>query len=173
LNLTDKQKIVDDLHGRLSDAQIVIVTDYKGLDVESITKLRKELRESDVEFQVAKNTLLTKASENTDAALIQDHFKGPSAIALSSTDPVAPAKILTKFAEDNDKLEIRVGVMNGKALTLDDIKALSTMPSREELLGKLVSVLHAVPTSFVRVLNEVPRSMVNVLQAIKDDKDAA
>lgn len=173
MNLTEKQTIVDDLHGRLSDAQIVILTDYKGLDVETITKLRKELRESDVEFQVAKNTLLTKASEDTDASLIKDHFKGPTAIALSASDPVAPAKILTKFAEENDKLEIKVGVMNGKALTLDDIKALSTMPSREELLGKLVSVLHAVPTSLVRVLNEVPRSMVNVLQAVKDEKDAA
>jgi len=173
LKLDEKQKISEGLHTRFSKSAIVILTDYKGLDVAAISQLRRELRKENIEYQVVKNTLLTRAAEETDVAIIKDHFKGPSAIALSYDDPVAPAKVLTKFAEDNDKLEIKIGVMNGKVLDLSEIKALSMLPSREVLLGQLLSVLNGVPTSFVRVMAEVPRSFLNVLTAIKDQKEAA
>ena len=116
--------------------------------------------------------LLARASEDTDAALIKDHFKGPSAVALSYTDPVAPAKVLSEFAKDNEKLEIKIGVMNGKALDLDGIKALAELPSREVLLAQVLSAMNAVPSSFVRTLGEIPRSFVNVLSAVKDQKEA-
>jgi large subunit ribosomal protein L10 len=105
--------------------------------------------------------------------LIKDYFKGPSAVAISYEDPVAPAKVLTQFAKDNNKLEIKVGVLNGKVLDAQSIKALASLPSREVLLAQLLSTLNAVPTSFVRVLAEVPRSLLNVLTAIKDQKEAA
>jgi large subunit ribosomal protein L10 len=173
LNLEKKQKISEDLHTRFSKSAIVILTDYKGLDVAAVSELRRELRKENIEYQVVKNTLLTRAAEETDVAVIKDHFKGPIAVALSYDDPVAPAKVLTKFAEANDKLEIKIGVMNGKVLDLSEIKALSRLPSREVLLGQLLSVLNGVPTSFVRVLAEVPRSFLNVLTAIKDQKEAA
>lgn len=173
MRLDEKKKITDDLQDRFSRSAIVVLTDYKGLDVTSINDLRRRLREEDIEYQVVKNTLLVRASEDTEVALIRDFFKGPSAIALSYEDPVAPAKILTKFAKENQRLEIKVGVMNGKLLDVDAIKVLSKLPSREVLLGQLLSTLNMVPTSFVRTLAEIPRGLVNVLAAIRDQKEAA
>jgi large subunit ribosomal protein L10 len=171
LNLQEKQNIVAELQDRFAKAKIVIATDYKGLDVTAINDLRRKLREAAVEYKVVKNTLLTRAAQETDAALISDHFKGPSAVALSYDDPVAPAKVLTQFMKDNKKLEIKAGVMNGKALDLDEIKALSALPSREILLAKLLSTMVAVPTGLVSALSDLPRKMVTVLQAIKDQKE--
>jgi large subunit ribosomal protein L10 len=173
LNLSEKKKVVEHLNERLSRSCIVIVTDYKGLDVSTINDLRRKLREADIEYQVVKNTLLTRAASETDVDLIKDHFKGPSAVALSYEDPVAPAKILTDFAKDHDALEIKVGVMNGRVLEVSQIKALSALPSREELLAKFLATLNAVPASFVRTLNEIPKKFLLVLSAIKDQKEAA
>lgn len=173
MRLDEKKKITEDLQDRFSKSAIVVLTDYKGLDVTSINDLRRRLRKEDIEYQVVKNSLLVRASEDTEVALIRDFFKGPSAIALSYEDPVAPAKILTKFAQENQRLEIKVGVMNGKLLDADAIKALSKLPSREVLLGQLLSTLNMVPTSFVRTIAEIPRALVNVLVAIRDQKEAA
>jgi large subunit ribosomal protein L10 len=173
LRLQEKQKITEDLHERFSKSAIVVVTDYKGLDVSSMNDLRRKLREEDIEFQVAKNTLLMRAAKDTEVALIQDYFKGPSAVALSYKDPVAPAKILTQFAKDNQKLEIKGGVLKDKVLDADAIKALAKLPSREVLLGQFLSVLNEVPSSFVRTIAEIPRSFLNVLTAIRDQKEAA
>jgi large subunit ribosomal protein L10 len=106
-------------------------------------------------------------------ALIKDHFQGPSAVALSYTDPVAPAKVLTEFAKENKNLEIKIGVMGDNVLDVNRIKALSDLPSREVLLAQLLSAFNGVPTGFVRALNDIPRRLVNVLQAIKDQKEAA
>ena len=105
MKLEEKKQIVENLHERFSRSKVVIATDYKGLDVMMINDLRSKLREADIEFQVVKNTMLVRASEDTDVALIKDTFKGPSAIALSYEDPVAPAKILTDFAKENKKLK--------------------------------------------------------------------
>lgn len=173
MKLDKKKEIVDELKQRLARAQVTILTDYKGLNVAAINDLRRKLREENIEFQVVKNTLLLRAAEGTDTALMKDQFTGPSAIALSYEDPVAPAKVLTQFAKDNKALEIKAGVMSGKFLDFTDLKALAELPSREVLLGQLVGVLNNVPTSFVRVLAEVPRQMLNVLNAIKDQKEAA
>jgi large subunit ribosomal protein L10 len=173
LKLEEKQQITKDLHDRFARSAIIVVTDYQGLDVASISDLRRKLRESNVEYQVVKNTLLVRAAEGTEVALIKDHFKGPSAVAISYDDPVAPAKVLSQFAKDNNKLEIKVGILNGKVLDNQAIKALATLPSREVLLAHFLSALNAVPTSIVRVLAEIPRGLVNVLTAIKDQKEAA
>jgi len=173
LNLSEKKKVVEQLKERLSKSCIVIVTDYKGLDVSTINDLRRKLREENIDYQVVKNTLLTRAAAETDVDLIKDHFKGPSAIALSYEDPVAPAKILSDFAKDHDALEIKVGVMNGQVLEVSRIKALSALPSREALLAQFLSVLNAVPTKFVRTLNEIPKKFLLVLTAIKDQKETA
>jgi len=173
LKLEKKKSIAEDLHERFSKSKVIIVTDYKGLDVEGITDLRRKLSEAEIEFKVAKNSLLIRASEETDVAQITSHFKGPSAVAISYDDPVAPAKILTEFSKGNDKLEIKAGVMGEKVLDVNDIKALSALPSREQLLGQLLSVINGVPTGFVRVLNAVPQNLLNVLQAVKEQKEAA
>ena len=168
-----KQRIVEELHDKFTRSKVLILTDYKGLNVEYMNALRSKLRESEIEYKVVKNTLLRRAAEGTDAEQIVDSFKGPSAVALSYEDPVAPAKVLTDFAKANDKLEIKIGAMEGKTLDAADIKSLSQLPSREVLLSQLLSVMVAVPTSFVTALSGVPRNLLNVLQAIKDQKEAA
>lgn len=172
MNLTEKIRIAEDLHTRFSKSSIVIVTDYKGLDVATINDLRRKLREEEVEFQVVKNSLLIRASAETDVALIKEHFKGPSAVALSYEDPVAPAKVLTKFAQDHEELKIKVGVMKGKVLDQGGIRTLSALPSRDELLAKLLSALSAVPASFVRTLSEIPKKLLYLLLAVKERKEA-
>ena len=173
MKLDQKKQITNDLRERFERAQIVIVTDYKGLDVMAMNALRRKLREVDVEYQVVKNTLLIRASEETDVTAIKEAFKGPSAVAISYEDPVAPAKVLTEFCKDNKHLEIKAGVMNGKALDLTGIKALSALPSREVLLGQVLSAMNGVPTAFVRTLNGILGQFMNVLIAIKDQKEAA
>jgi len=171
VKLDEKKKIVEELHERLAKSKVVIVTDYKGLNVETMTELRRKLREAQIDYQVVKNTLLIRAAEETGVALIQDQLKGPSAIALSFDDPVAPAKVLMEFSKKNDKLEIKAGVMEDRVLDLDSIKALAALPSREALLSQLLSAMIGVPTGLVRVLNGIPQKLMYALLAIKDQKE--
>ena len=171
MRIEQKKQLVEELKDKLARSQILIAVDYKGLDVAMMTDLRNRLREADVECKVAKNTLLIRASQETDIVAIHDSFKGPTAIVVSYSDPVAPAKVLTDFAKENDKLEIKKGIMGNKVLDLNDIKALSALPSREVLIGKLLSVMVNVPTSLVQVMSAVPRNLLNVLQAIKEQKE--
>ncbi len=171
MDIEAKKQFAEQLHERMKKSKVVIVTDFKGMDVGTMTELRRKLREANVEYEVIKNTMLRRASEGTDVAPIKSYFEGPCAIAVSYSDPVAPAKVLTEFAKNNQKLEIKVGVLNGKVLDIAAIKALSSLPSREELLATVLSAMIAVPTSLVRALNDVPRRMVTVLQAIKDQKE--
>jgi large subunit ribosomal protein L10 len=163
LKLEDKKQIVEDLTERFAKANLVILTDYKGLNVPTMSDLRRKLKQAGVDYKVVKNTMMVRASENTPIAVLQSQFQGPSAVAISYQDPVAPAKILTKFAEDSKRLQIRAGVLNGKLIDLAGVKALAALPAREV----------GVPTSFVRVLSGVPRSLLNVLNAIKEKKEPA
>ena len=173
MQIDEKKKIVEDLYEIFSKSKVLIVTDYKGLNVTIINELRRKLREADVEYRVVKNSLLVRASEDTDVSLIAESFKGPSAIAISYDDPVAPAKVLMQFAKDNAKLEIKAAVMDGKALDLSAIKALSELPSQEVLLGRLLSVLNGIPSSLVIALSDMPKKLLNVLNAVKEQKEAA
>ncbi len=173
LNISQKKELVEKVAQRLADAEITVVVDYMGLDVAKMTELRSKLREAGVQIEVVKNTILSLASKGTDAELLDDFYKGPSAIVTSSDDPVSPAKILVDFAKDNEKMEIKAATLSGQVLNLKQIEQLAKMPSKEELLTKLVYTLNAVPTSLVNVLSGVPRSFVNVLNAVKDQKEAA
>ena len=171
MRLEEKKKTVEELHEKFARSKVVIVTDFKGLNVPVMNDLRRKLRDAQIEYRVVKNTLLSLASRGTDVEGISHDFKGPCAIAMSYSDPVAPAKILTQFAKENSKLSIKIGVLKGRRMTLDDIKALSSLPPREVLLGQLLSVMNGVPTSLVRALSDVPRRMLNVLQAIREKKE--
>lgn len=173
MRLDSKKQVVEELHGKFESAAIVVAAEYKGLNVEALSALRKALKAQGAEFQVAKNSLLARASEDTDVVLIKDTFKGPTAIAYTNGDAVGAAKALSEFAKTNDKFVIRNGVMAGKALSGADIVALSKLPSREVLLGQVLGTMNAVPTSFVRALAGVPVNFLNVLNAIKDQKAAA
>ena len=172
MQIEEKKEIVASLHESFSRSELLILTDYKGLDVLKINDLRKKLREVGCEYKVAKNTFFRRASEDTDAQLLKDQFKGPIAVALSYGDQVAPAKVLTDFAKDNDELDIHLGVMDGKVIDLDAINALSALPSREVLLGSFLSVASGSATGLVVALSDVPRKFINVLTAIKEQKEA-
>ncbi len=172
MKLEKKKEIVKNLHEKFARSKVVIVTDCKGLDVSTMNDLRRKLREFEVEYKVAKNSLLIRASEETDVGLIKDCFKGPSAVALSYNDPIAPAKVLIKFSDEHEKLKIKTGVMNGKVIDLNAIKAMSVLPPREVLLGQFLSVANGVPAGFVRVLNAVPVKFLNLLQAVKEQKES-
>ncbi len=173
LNLVQKKELVSGLNRKFEEKKILILVDYKGLNVPKMTELRAKLREAGVEFLVAKNTLLSRAAEGTDVELVRDVLSGPNAIAMSYEDPVNAAKVLIEFAKENDKLEIKAGVLSGKALSFNDIKALSNLPSREVLLATVLATINAVPTSLVRALSNVPERLLYALQAIKDQKEAA
>jgi large subunit ribosomal protein L10 len=171
LNRDEKAAVVADLSHRFAKAKIAIVSDYRGLTVSGFEQLRRELKKNGAEIRVAKNTLLRKAIEGTPFEVMSADLKGTTAITVSYADPVVPAKILTEFAKNHAELQIRSGVLDGKALTVDDLKALSILPSREVMLATVLSVMMAVPTSFVRVLNAVPLSFLYTLQAIKEKKE--
>jgi len=165
-----KEQIVSELHKKLKEAKLGVLTSFSGMNVEKMEALRNALRKSDAEWKVVKNTLLRIASKETDFSIIADHFKWPVAVVLGYKDPVEPTKILIDFAKKNPELEIKIGLLDNKALTKSDLNILAELPSKEILLGKLVSVMAAVPTSFVTVLSGVPRSFVQVLNAYCDKK---
>lgn len=170
----NKQKVVVEFHDKLSRATAVFLADFRGLNVEKATNLRNELRKVGIEYKVVKNTLLELASRDTDKACLSQHFAGPTAVALSYDDPVAAAKVLSKFAkEQNAVFKLKGGVLTGKPMNVADIQALADLPSREVLLGKLLGSLNAPASNFVGVLAAIPGSFVRVLNAIKEQKEAA
>jgi len=165
-----KEQIVAELRKKLKEARLGVLTSFSGMNVEKMEVLRNALRKSDAEWKVVKNTLLRIASNETDFSILADHFKWPVAVVLGYKDPVEPTKILIDFAKKNPELEIKVGLLDNKPLTKNDLNVLAELPSKEVLLGKLVSVLAAVPTSFVTVLSGVPRSFVQALNAYCEKK---
>jgi large subunit ribosomal protein L10 len=172
LNKESKHKVVAELHEKLVRAKAVFLADFRGLNVEKATLLRNELRKSDIEYKVVKNTLLELASRDTDKTSLAEHFAGPTAIALSYADPVAAAKVLSKFAKDqNAVFKLKGGVLTGKPMTVADIQSLADLPSREVLLARMLGSLQAPASNFVRVLAAVPGGLVRVLDAIRVQKE--
>ena len=173
MNREEKVAEVAELSGKFEKAKIAIVADYKGLTVPVLQELRHDLRRSDAEFRVAKNTLLIRAVEDTEYKDLQEHFVGTTSITVSYGDPVAPTKILADFCKDHPELKIRTASLDGKILSADDVTALSKLPSKEVLLSQMLSVMNAVPTGLVQVLSGVPRTFLYALQAIKEQKEQA
>lgn len=171
LKQSEKEKIVEALHEKFSKARAVLITDFRGLNMPAMDELRTQLRDASVEYQVVKNTLMSRAAAGTDMALLKEHFLGPCAVALSYEDPVAPARVLMKFSEGNAALEVKVGVVEGQIVDLAGITRLSTLPSQEVLLGQLFSVMNAPVTRLVTVLGGVLRDFMGVLGAIKRQKE--
>ena len=166
-----KEQTISDLHLKFEKAKVAILTDYCGLNVEEISKLRNELRNKAVEYRVIKNTIVRLAVKSTELELLDEYFSGPTAVAISYEDPVSPAKILIKFAKDHPELEITAGVLDGKVMTTDDIKLLAETPSRDVLLAKMLSLFTSSQTSFVGVLNGMLLRFLHLLEAIKEKKD--
>jgi len=172
LNRKEKAVVIEEVSAEVAKAQSIIIAEYRGLDVASVTVLRKTARESGVYLRVLKNTLVRRAVAGTPYEELTAQLTGPLIYAISA-DPVSAAKVLAGFAKTNDKLAIKGGALPNSLLSQDGVKALATMPSREELLSKLMGTMQAPVTQFVRTLNEVPTKFARGLAAVRDQKEAA
>lgn len=172
LNLTEKKAVVAEVTEQVADAQALIFAEYRGIAVGDMTALRAEARKSGVYLRVLKNTLVRRSVEGSPFADLADKMVGPLVYGMS-TDPVAVAKVMSGFAKENDKFVIKAGAMPNQVLDDAGIKALATMPSREELLSKLLGTMQAPVAKFVQTLNEVPTKFVRGLAAVRDQKVAA
>ena len=171
MNRDEKSAVVSELNESFGRAKFTVVTDYCGLTVSELEELRGELRKCNSEIRVAKNTLLKRAVTHTTSEMLSDDFTGTTAIVMAYNDPVTPAKALAKFADGHAKFKIRCAALDGDKLTIEDLIALSKLPSKDVLLGQLLSVLNGVPTGLVQVLSAVPRTFLYGLRAIKEQKE--
>lgn len=172
LNRQEKAIVIEEVSAQLVGAQSVVVAEYRGLDVAAVTVLRKTARESGVYLRVLKNTLARRALVNTPFEGLSAELTGPLIYGIS-TDPVGAAKLLAAFGKNNPSLVIKAGALPNSVLNDDGVKALATMPSREELLSKLLGTMQAPVAKFVRTLNEVPTKFVRGVAAVRDQKQAA
>ena len=150
-----KQPIVQAIVDDIADAQSIVLVDYRGLTVSQDTELRKQLREAGIVYKVCKNTMMKRAFEGTDFAQLDEYLEGPSAIAISKDDATAPARIICKFAKTAQALEVKAGVVEGTVYDANGVAELSKVPSREELLSKLLGSLQSPITNLARVLNQI------------------
>ncbi len=172
MNRSSKEQVVAELSEKLAGSTAAFLADYRGLGVEKLNQLRRELQNAGAEYRVVKNTLLRRASKGTGVECLDDQFEGPTAIALAGDDPVAPAKVLNDFAKANEKFQLKAAALEGKVLSPADIRALADLPSREELLAKMLGSINAPVSNFVGVLAAIPRSLVQVLAAVQEKKAA-
>ncbi len=156
LNLNDKKAVVAEVSAQVANAQTIAIAEYRGIEVGDLTVLRKKARESGVYLRVLKNTLVRRAVEGTPFAGLADHMVGPLIYSVS-VDPVAAAKVLNDFAKTNDKLVLKAGSYAGKVLDKAGVQALASVPSREELLSKLLYVMQAPVAGFVRALDALAK----------------
>jgi len=172
LNLEEKKALVAQVSDAVSGAQAAVLAEYRGLSVAQMTDLRSQAREAGVYVRVLKNTLAKRVVEGSDFECLSEYFVGPVALATSE-DPVAVAKVLSNFAKSNDVLQIKVGAMNGAMMTQADIDTLAKLPSRDELLAKLMGTMQAPVQKLAQTLNEVPGKFVRTLAAYQLSKEAA
>lgn len=170
LSLEQKQAVVSEFAAKLSGAQAVIFAEYRGLEVEAVTSLRARARKSGVYLRVLKNTLARRAVIGTPFEKLSDRLVGPLMYGIAR-DPVAGAKVLAEFAKENERFVIKGGAMPNTLMSPADVKALATMPSREELLATLVGTMQAPIVKLVRTMNEVPTKFVRALAAVRDAKE--
>ena len=172
LNLQQKQAVVAEVAKEIAGAQAIVMVENRGMVVAEMTKLRAKARDAGVYFRVMKNTLVRRAVADTPFAALSEKMVGPLAYGIG-TDPVAVAKVLNDFAKGHDKFVITGGAMPGHVMSAKDIAALAALPSRDELIARLLGTMQAPIAKFVRTLNEVPGKFVRGLAAVRDAKSAA
>ena len=172
LNREEKAAVIEEVSAQVAQAGSIVLAEYRCLTVEKITQLRKQARESGVYLRVLKNTLVRRAVKDTPYEKLADQMVGPLMYGISA-DPVAPAKLIASFAKANDQLVVKGGAMPNVVMDVAGVQALATMPSREELLAKLLGTMQAPVATFVRTLNEVPTKFVRGLAAVRDKQEAA
>lgn len=169
LNLEQKQAVVAEVSAQLAKAQAVVLAEYRSVPVKEMTELRRKARGSGVYLRVLKNTLARRAVADTPFKGLTDKMVGPLAYGISS-DPVAVAKVLQEFAKENEKFVIKAGAMPNVVMSAREVAELAKMPSRQELIAKLVATMQAPVAKFVRTLNEVPGKFARTLAAVRDQK---
>ena len=165
LDRQEKEAMVDELRSMLEGSKAAILTDYRGLKVTEITELRHKLKEEGVGFRVVKNSLIRLAVQGTAASALEDHLTGPNALALCYEDEVIPAKLLLDYAKDNQKLEVKAGVLAGRLMLQADMKEIVKLPSKEILQSQLLGLMSTLPSRLLGVMNAVPRDFVGLLAA--------
>lgn len=164
MNRTQKEELVSELKARMDKSSLVVVSRQVGLTVAEVTDLRRQMREAGADFKVYKNTLAEIAIKGTEAECLTEHLKGPTTLAFS-VDPLAAAKTAVKFAKDNKKFEVLAGIMDGRALSANDVVALATLPSLDELRSKILGLISAPATKIAMVLKEPGTRVARVLNA--------
>jgi large subunit ribosomal protein L10 len=172
LNLEQKQAVVSEVAAQLAKAQAVIVAEYRGLDVARVTQLRAKARQSGLYLRVLKNTLARRAVKGTPFESLTDQMVGPLMYGIA-TDPVAGAKVIAEFSKENELFVIKGGAMANTRMSDKDVKALALLPSREELIARLMGTMQAPVAKLARTLNEVPGKFVRTLAAYRDQKEKA
>jgi len=170
LNLEQKKALVAEVSAQVARSQAIVLAEYRSLEVGDITKLRAKARGAGVYFRVLKNTLARRAVSDTPFAGLAQHMVGPLVYGMSA-DPVAVAKVLNEFAKTNDKLVIKAGAMPGEVMTAKQVASLAGLPSRLELIAKLMGTMQAPIAKFAQTLNEVPGKFVRTLAAVRDQKE--
>lgn len=170
--LKGKETVVADIQEKIAASQSVVLYDYRGLTVLEVTQLRDKMRQAGVEYRVLKNTMVQRAAENLKIEGLEEYLHGPTAVAFGLNDPVAPAKILSDFIKAAKKTEIKGGILAGKVVSEAGVKNLAELPSKEELLSKMLGSLNAPIQGLVMVLSGVMRNFVCALNAIKEQKEA-
>lgn len=173
LNLDQKKAVVAEVAEVAANAHSAIAAEYIGLTVEDMTTLRVKARESNVYLRVVKNTLARRAFEGTDFECMGNGMVGPMVLAFSQEDPGAAARVISDFAKENDKLVAKLVSIGGELLEAGDIKRLASMPTKDQAISMLMSVMNAPVEKLARTLNEVPTKLVRVIAAVRDAKDAA
>ena len=172
LTLEEKKTIVSEVSEVAAAAHSAVAAEYRGITVEDMTALRSEARSGGVYLRVVKNTLARRAVEGTDFECMKEGFVGPLILAFSQDDPGGAARVIEKFAKTNKKLDVKLVSLGGKLLQPSDIKAVASLPTKDEAIAQLMSVMKAPAEKLVRTMNEVPGKMVRVLAAVKDQKEA-
>ena len=171
--LQQKKEVVKEISERIKSAKAIVLADYRGLTVEQDTELRSALRKAGIDYRVVKNTLTRFAAKENDLDGLDPYLNGPTAMAISSTDPVAPAKVLSDFAKKYDKLELKAGVVEGRIIDISGIKALAELPPKEVLIARALGGIKSPLSGLVNVLNGNVRGLVVALNAIAEKKQAA
>lgn len=170
--IEEKQKVVKDIEQKLQEATLVVFTDFRGLTVEEMTRLRDRLRMPGVQYKVLKNTMTRFALRNLGHDDIAESIEGPNAVLFSKEDPVAPAKVLFDFIKETKKLEVKGGILQGKLVPADKVKNLADLPPREVLVAQVLGTMQAPIQGFVNVLNANITGLVRALDQIKEQKAA-
>ncbi len=168
-----KQEKIQEIKNTALKAKVAIVSDYRGLTVEEITDLRRRLQAEKGDFEVIKNTLAKIAFKDTEFEGLEEFLTGPSAIAYGFEDQVSPAKVLTRFVKEKKKTEIKGGVLDGRVLSLDEVKELSNLPSKEELYARILGGLNSPAGGLVFAINGVMSNLVRAVDEVRKQKEAA